>query len=343
MKFEGGGGGGGSDGVGCAWHGAQGATPEGFNLQEVKNAAFKDYAEGAPQRFKKFFNTPLFDRLLHTCVLLFVARFQIEALSKSIEKYNRMKDGDRSSAAEARIRQLAAEVEHYRAELSPLYGSVLMNYSDYKNPQQDKHFFETFYDVLAAVMRDAFASQRNDAAIEVELGSIFRTNHFNLANRTHNPPRSIDTLSLRELHALKTEGSSLSLNAKMFTSLCEKPTALGVQSASFATSELIGRVCGRKKVVPPKPQARRASAKALSARPVQAVVEVPDAESGELEDEALAGENSSTFVAGKDARRVQAGAAGGAKMTQHQMQMAALTRRVNELEVMKDRVRTTSK
>jgi hypothetical protein len=316
--------------------GTQGlGNSEGFSLREVKEDAFKDYAEGAPQRFKKFFNTPLFDRLLHTCVLLFVARFQIEALSKSVDKHNRVKDEDRSSAAEQRIRQLEAEVEHYRAELSPLYGSVLMNYSDYKNPQQDKLFFETFYDVLAAILRSAFASQRNDAVIEVELGLIFRTNHFNLASRVHNPPRSIDTLSLRELHALKTEGSSLSLSAKMFTSLAEKPSPLGVQTASVATSELIGRICARKKVVAPKPKARRAPT-----TPKIEDVTFEGVNGGEEGEEALPGEQSSTFVAGKDSRRAKNGAgSAGHKMTQNQMNMAALTRRVNELEAMKDSVK----
>lgn len=109
---------------------------EGFRLKDVKEAVFKQYGEGAPGRFKKFFNTPLFDRLLHTCVLLFVSRFQIEALKKSIEKYLKVKDDDKATAAEHRIKLLKDEVEQYRNDLSPLYGSILMTYSDYKNPHQ---------------------------------------------------------------------------------------------------------------------------------------------------------------------------------------------------------------
>ena len=121
------------------WHFSQ-EDKVSFNLKLAKELVFKEYTEGAPGRFKKFISTPLFDRLLHTCILLFVSRFQIEALHRSIEKYLRLKDDDKAAAAEQRIHLLEEEVQHYRADMAPLYGSILMTYSDYKNPHQVLHW-----------------------------------------------------------------------------------------------------------------------------------------------------------------------------------------------------------
>lgn len=97
------------------------------------------------------------------------------------------------------------------------------------SPSQDRLFFETLYDVLAAILKIAFKSQRNAAPIEVELGLLFRTDYFNKALRENNPPRSVDTLSLRELHAIKSDDNKLHLNTRMLTALSDKPVSLAVQ------------------------------------------------------------------------------------------------------------------
>ena len=96
-------------------------------------------------------------------------------------------------------------------------------------PKQDRLFFESLYDVLTAILKLAFKTQRNFAPLEIELGILFRTNHFNKANRTNKPGRSVDTLSLRELHAIKSDDNKLNLNAKMLTALTERPVSLAVQ------------------------------------------------------------------------------------------------------------------
>ncbi len=53
------------------------------------------------------------------------------------------------------------------------------------------------------------------------------------------PGRSVDTLSVKELYALKNETHNRALNARMLASLFEKPQTLGVTVASVTHSPLV--------------------------------------------------------------------------------------------------------
>ena len=54
--------------------------------------------------------------------------------------------------------------------------------------------------------------------------------------------RSVDTLGVKELYALKNETSNRALNSKMLASLFEKPPTIGVTVASVTNSPLISQV-----------------------------------------------------------------------------------------------------
>eukprot|EP00210_Caulerpa_lentillifera_P006420 g6132.t1 len=69
-----------------------------------------------------------------------------------------------------------------------------------------------------------------DQDIEVEVGHLLRGESFNSAKRRHNTPRSIDTLSLRQLYEIKHGTRNTSLNAKVLTELYKKRNDLDTKS-----------------------------------------------------------------------------------------------------------------
>eukprot|EP00198_Chlamydomonas_reinhardtii_P002438 XP_001691774.1 predicted protein [Chlamydomonas reinhardtii] len=149
-----------------------------FNLGTSKARVMKLLDDRTPAPFKKFFSGPLYDSLLNACLLYFTSRFMHEC-----------------------------EMEQQRLELSPIYSQIILKYSTYDKPQQDKMFFESLYETL----------------------------------RKYAAPRSVDTLGVKELYALKHETSNRALNAKMLTSLYAKPPSLAVQVASVTNSPLISQ------------------------------------------------------------------------------------------------------
>lgn len=67
--------------------------------------------------------------------------------------------------------------------------------------------FEAVYGVLEAICRDAFARAGRGADAEAELGALLR-GPFNAAAARRAAPRSVDTLTLEQILALKTEGGN---------------------------------------------------------------------------------------------------------------------------------------
>lgn len=90
-------------------------------------------------------------------------------------------------------------------------------------------FFEHLYNTLIDVLHEAFIKLQKRREIEEEIGLLFRSRHFNLYARTNSPARSVDTLSVKELYSIKNETLNRALNAKLLSSLYEKPKALEVQ------------------------------------------------------------------------------------------------------------------
>jgi hypothetical protein len=52
-----------------------------------------------------------------------------------------------------------------------------------------RKFFEALYDALIAILDDAFDRLKKRPDIEREVGSLFRSKHFNLYKRRNQPPR----------------------------------------------------------------------------------------------------------------------------------------------------------
>ena len=71
------------------------------------------------------------------------------------------------------------------------------------------------------------------------MGDLFRTRAFNFHARKAAPPRSLDTLTLRELYALKTETSNRALSAKMLADIYKKLENIHVQSTCRINTPLI--------------------------------------------------------------------------------------------------------
>lgn len=71
------------------------------------------------------------------------------------------------------------------------------------------------------------------------MGDLFRTRAFNFHARKAAPPRSLDTLTLRELYALKTETSNRALSAKMLSDIYKRLESIHVQSTCLINTPLI--------------------------------------------------------------------------------------------------------
>ena len=63
----------------------------------------------------------------------------------------------------------------------------------------------------------------------LQVGELFRTSAFNLHARKNGPPRSLDTLTLKELFAMKSGIENRSLSAKMLAQLYEPQEGVHVQ------------------------------------------------------------------------------------------------------------------
>ena len=122
----------------------------------------------------------------------------------------------------------------------------------------------------------------------LQVGELFRTSAFNLHARKNGPPRSLDTLTLKELFAMKAGIENRSLSAKMLAQLYEPQEGVHVQvcgcdligaprtaSGHFSTSRIPDRT-PRGPSTPAASTARNATTVDLSASgPHQVVVAYP--------------------------------------------------------------------
>lgn len=183
---------------------SQGVVDQRFNMEKSKQRVFKAIEETAPTRFRQFFKSALMDRFLHTAVLYFVAKFQLQALQTCGKgQHQSMQAGPNDTKQATELEQ---EMEASFAQLAPLYAHIIMTQSDYEHTQQDKLFFESLYEATNLVLQEAFAGQRfRGAELEQELGSIFRTDKFNIARRRHESPQVTSLMSIREIYRLRHE------------------------------------------------------------------------------------------------------------------------------------------
>uniref|UniRef100_A0A7R9YXI8 Uncharacterized protein n=1 Tax=Chlamydomonas euryale TaxID=1486919 RepID=A0A7R9YXI8_9CHLO len=211
-----------------------------FNLNQSKNRVLREFEEKVPPNFRKFFQSEGYDRLLQTFLLYFAAIFQTEWVVQTMEKARRMHlDGYNPYVIAQRLKELEEETKDLRMQISPIYTSIIMQYSSYKRPQQDRYFFETLYSTLITLADEAFSKLQRRPDIEREVGSLFRSRHFNMYERQNKPARSVDSLTVKELYSVKHETENRALNAKLLSSLFEKPATLGMQVASVTNSPLV--------------------------------------------------------------------------------------------------------
>eukprot|EP00802_Teleaulax_amphioxeia_P008180 Tamp_08188.p2 GENE.Tamp_08188~~Tamp_08188.p2 ORF type:complete len:154 (+),score=44.88 Tamp_08188:416-877(+) len=102
--------------------------------------------------------------------------------------------------------QAAALLDQTIKEVSTYYCYTIMQFSRYKAAQQDRIFFESFYEFTASVVCAAFPAQHR-YKIEDELGRIVRTDTFNLSKRKNDSSHHTKMyFTSRELYVLRHAG-----------------------------------------------------------------------------------------------------------------------------------------
>ncbi len=110
-----------------------------FNLGATKAKVLKSLEPSTPAVFRKFFTSADYDRLLTQLMLHFVAVFQHEALSRSMERARRQHlEGYNPYTVAARLHELENEIEETRQSLSPCYMLIILHHASYQKPVQDR-------------------------------------------------------------------------------------------------------------------------------------------------------------------------------------------------------------
>jgi len=200
-----------------------------FNLEKTKDRAYRAFDESSA-KFRNFLRTTLFDKFISTSILYFVAYFQHSTIAK--------KPGLHS---EAKLQSLKHEMEERMDELGPLYSKILLTQSDYVHTQQDKVFFESLYEACHQILLEAFAGQRKSQELEIEMGRIFRTEHFNIAHRRHENRADPTQYTVRQLYELKN-GDDIANNSRILSSIYSKRKTKSVGALGTMCSPIITRM-----------------------------------------------------------------------------------------------------
>ncbi|DBB00113.1 hypothetical protein WJX77_005666 [Trebouxia sp. C0004] len=215
-------------------------SPALFDLATAKAKVSKVVEETAPGQFKHFYASPLFDRMVTSCLIYVIDNLQLTTLGQAVDKAQRQHlDNLRPEATEERQKELSKGANQALHALAPIYSLVILQHSTYKQTHQDQLFFEAVYSALAALIHEALGSFKTRQQIDVEVGDLFRTRAFNFHARKAAPPRSLDTLTLRELYALKTENSNRALSARVLADIYKRLESIHVQSTCRINTPLI--------------------------------------------------------------------------------------------------------
>lgn len=211
-----------------------------FDLQATKAQVIKELNTILPNSIKKFMHQPTFDKISRTCLLFFICTFQRKLIQQALDKARKQRlEGYDLAAVGLKIAELERDAESLKAELSPLYSMILLRHSSYQHVNRDRLFFEGLYIVIINICDDALAALEIRHDIEILLGKLFRGRYFNLYDRMNSTPRSVDTLSLKELYAIKHETTNRALNSKLLSSLNARVQALNISGSSVNNSPLI--------------------------------------------------------------------------------------------------------
>lgn len=77
--------------------------------------------------------------LPQACLLYLISKFQYEWIVKAIEKARKVHlETYNAYTVQAKLKELEAESVSQKLDLSPIYSEIILKYSTYQKPQQDK-------------------------------------------------------------------------------------------------------------------------------------------------------------------------------------------------------------
>jgi len=153
-------------------------------------------------KFRSFCKSELPDKFLGACVSYFSFYFELQQalanmaaaaealkaqgldLDDPLDAVAAEQAAEVEAAAEEQAARLCGMCETRLRDVAAVYSAILIKNSDYANTQQERLFFESFYDFVARVLFTCNDRKRWHG-IENELGRIFRSDHFNLARVRH--------------------------------------------------------------------------------------------------------------------------------------------------------------
>ena len=156
--------------------------------------------------FKEFFESQLCDDFLCATLDHFAALLRVDEMASARTAGKKPEDIAPPSSEET---QAAALLDQTIKEVSTYYCYTIMQFSRYKAAQQDRIFFESFYEFTTNVVCAAFPS-RHRFRIEDEIGRIWRTDTFNMTKRKNDPQHhSKMYFTSRELYVLRHAGDGI--------------------------------------------------------------------------------------------------------------------------------------
>ena len=153
--------------------------------------------------FKQFFESNLCDDFLCAALDHFAALLRLEDMVNARTVGKKPQDVQPPSNEE---RQAAALLDQTVKEVATYYCYTIMQFSRYEAAQQDRIFFESFYEFTASVVCAAFPAQHR-YKIEDELGRLTRTDTFNQSKRKNDSNHHTKMyFTSRELYVLRHAG-----------------------------------------------------------------------------------------------------------------------------------------
>ena len=170
--------------------------------------------------FKQFFDSQLCDDFLCAALDHFAALLRVEDIMHARTTGKKQQDIPPPSEEE---KQAAALLDQTIKEVSTYYCYTIMQFSRYKAAQQDRIFFESFYEFTTGVVCAAFPAQHR-FKIEDELGRIVRTDTFNLTRRKNDGNHHTKMyFTSRELYVLRFAGDGF-MGRKILTGFAHAST-----------------------------------------------------------------------------------------------------------------------
>ena len=217
-----------------------------FSLEETKKELAQTVVESSGPKFRRFFYSKAMDTFMREMVAYMGLVVRPEEENDRVRVLgSQANEGIKDAIAalglleegmEERQAGWKAEMARRTEELGMQYSIILLAQSNNKSVQQDKIFFESFYEILCLVLHRAFPMQRK--LVDREVGRMFRGPTFNTAEKMQtgearlksgaaagggdpmNPTRGLGPPPpIRQLYKLRHETDHMKMNAKILASL----------------------------------------------------------------------------------------------------------------------------